>query len=144
MERIILNTSNEIADAYIISDNYIRICDNNKKENDLNFIKFLESAEYLQILLDKTKDIFNNSSIGHNETIMRHGNWFWSSDLNFYTSNHYFTWPTDFIDYYKLYGEKKFKEDDDKDRKVIDWFYKMTGNPLAQSIKTIRVNKIVY
>ncbi len=142
MKRIILNTSKKIADAYIISDKYIRLCNGIKRSNDSSFLNFLESADYLQILLDKTDDIFNNSSIEHYETIRRHGSWFWSSDLNFYSNNHYFVWPSDFIEFYNLNGKTTFNEDDNGDRKVIDLFYKMSGNPLAQSIETMQINTI--
>lgn len=131
MERIILNTAKSPAELYIISNEYLLACNKRKKKNPADFIEYLERSEYFQIFLNTNKDIFNQLKVDDYRTLKTNGRWFWSADLNFYSKNHSFEWPEDFITFWKNNKDVIVSADnidEDLGRKVIDLFAFRVGH----------------
>ncbi len=99
MKRLIFNFSKNKVDIYNVSDSYLIKCDKLKNNSPSSLLAYLKSAEFYHIFLSKNIDIFNKYEIDDYRTTKTDGIWFWSADLNYYTENHCFVWPLDFVDH---------------------------------------------
>lgn len=98
MKRVIINISTPIIKIYKISDEYLIECNKlNEHQSTSKFLNYLESSIYLWIFLDRGVDIFNSTVIDDYRTLRTDGKWIWSADLNFYSGNHHFKWPEEFL-----------------------------------------------
>ncbi|WP_299711557.1 hypothetical protein [uncultured Tenacibaculum sp.] len=83
---------------YIYDNNKLKqSCYPNKDIENKWLAEYLDKAEYLNIVLDKSPCIFTGDYISHYQTIRTDGFWVWSSDFLHYTKNFNFIWPEDFM-----------------------------------------------
>lgn len=106
IERAIFNVSKPVVFVYRVSDQYIVGCNEQQWVRNEPLIDYIEASAYFSIRLDNSRDIFNQNKISNPNTLMTDGKWIWSADLNYYTVNHHFLWPNDFIEHIR---NKKLK-----------------------------------
>lgn len=124
MDRIILlsNSTHSIT-KYIVSDEYIRRCNDLNKVTPLSISEYLESGAKVRLTLMSSESIFDDQLVPVCSNVQSDGKWAWSSDLIHYTKHHYFQWPEGFYKHVKGMNYMAPKISSDQSAQIHDLFH---------------------
>lgn len=107
--RVVAKTHNTEVFVNLISDNYIKECDQKEikaNKESAKLISYLGNAYYIIIRLNLTNSLFDGTNIESSHTLLSDGEWIWSADLNHYSEKHSFIWPNGFLESVKAKNYK--------------------------------------